>query len=255
MRSLSDKVVIVTGGSKGMGRHFVDALSEQGAKVACFARPSTEQSAVRALNNPDILAVDCDVSSSSQADAAMAQTLAHFGHLDALVNNAGFFSPFLIENAEDRAVEQHVSVNLLGPIWLTRAAIPHLRSSQGQIVSVSSESVRMPFPYLSVYAATKAALETFGAAMRDELREYGIRVTTLRSGSVSGSTGNQNWDPKVAQEFMETIMRTGHAQFSGAPSTPESMAEALVSVLSLPVDINIDLIEVRSAAAGTPGPS
>ena len=110
----------------------------------------------------------------------------------------------------------------------------------------------MPYPFLSVYAATKGGLETLMAAMREELREDGIRVTTLRAGAVDGGTGGKDWDPVVKQRFFETIIRTGHAAFSGQPASPESMAEALVRILSMSSDINIDMIEVRAANMGSP---
>jgi short-subunit dehydrogenase len=128
-----------------------------------------------------------------------------------------------------------------------RSAIPHLRRSRGHILSISSESVRLPFPYLSVYAATKGGLEVLSAAIRDEVRADGIRVTVLRSGSVSGSTGGRDWDPEITQTFFATIQQTGHAAFTGDAATPESMAKALVSVLCLPEDVNVDFLEVRAS--------
>jgi len=249
MAMLSGKVAIVTGGSKGMGSHFVDALVAGGAQVAIFARASAEVEAIVARHGDAVAAFDCDVSDASAVNRSVAGTIARFGRLDVLVNNAAIFHPFLLEEARDEQVERHVGVNLLGPIWCTRAAIPHLRATRGQIVNVSSESVRMPFPFLSVYAATKAALETLSQGLRDELREDGIRVTVLRSGSVSGSTGGAAWDPVVAARFFETIKRTGHAAFTGHPAEPQTMAQTLIAILSLPADLCLDLVEARAAHA------
>jgi NADP-dependent 3-hydroxy acid dehydrogenase YdfG len=143
---------------------------------------------------------------------------------------------------------------VLGVAWVIRAAIPHLKSTQGQIVSVSSESVHLPFPMLALYAATKAAVEVLSAGLRDELRSDGIRVSVLRSGSVSGSTGAAGWGEATTQDFYAKIMQTGHAAMSGTPASPESMAEALVAMLSLPRDVSVDLIEVRAAREGSPVP-
>lgn len=252
MGSLQGKVAIVTGASKGMGSHFVDALVAAGAFVALFARPSAELEAVAARHGGQAGAFACDVSDPAQVKAATAGAARLFGRLDVLVNNAAVFEPFLLEDARDQQVEQHVAVNLLGPIWCMREAIPHLRATKGHIVSITSESVRMPFPYLTVYAATKAAVETLSQGLRDEVRADGIRVSILRSGSVSGSTGGHAWDPEVTQRFFETIQKTGHASFTGAFATPQSMAATLVAVLSLPHDVNIDLIEARSAFSATP---
>ncbi|MET0248203.1 MAG: SDR family oxidoreductase [Sphingobium sp.] len=244
--SVEGKVGIITGGSKGMGRHFVTTLIAAGAKIACFARPSPESDSLARELGDDVLVIPCDVRDMDQVDAAVARTVEHFDKLDFLVNNAAIFHPFRLEDARPEQIEQHVGINLLGPIWCIRAAIPHLRATKGTIVSVSSESVRMPYPYLSVYAATKGGLETLTAAMREELRDAGIRSTILRSGSVAGGSGAADWDPEVGQAFLATIQRTGHVAFSGAAAQPQSMAQALANVLSLPADVNVDLIEVRA---------
>lgn len=251
-KGLDGKAGIVTGGSRGMGRHFVAALVGGGARVACLARPSPDMDEMVAEFGAAVLPLPCDVEDAVQVNAQVAAAAADFGRLDFVVNNAAIFHPFKLEDADAVQVEAHVGINLLGPIWVMRAAIPHLRATKGHLVSISSESVRMPFPYLSVYAATKAGLETLTAAMREELREDGIRVTTLRSGAVAGGSGGQDWDPVVREAFFATITRTGHAAFAGASADPASMAKALLNILTLPADINIDLVEVRAMAAGTP---
>lgn len=240
---------IVTGASRGMGRQFIASLVARGARVACLARPSADLDGLSDEFGDAVVPVACDVADPVSVTAAVDAAAAALGRVDFLVNNAAIFHPFKLEHARDDQITSHLAVNLAGPAYCMRAAIPHLRASRGQIISISSESVRMPFPYLSIYAATKAGLETLSAAMRDELREDGIRVTVLRSGSVEGGTGGREWDPDVAQAFFQTITRTGHAAFTGRAASQQSMADALISVLSLPADINVDLIEVRAAAA------
>jgi len=141
----------------------------------------------------------------------------------------------------------HVSY---GPIVAVRGV--SLAIPQGQIVSISSESVEMPFPMLALYAATKAAVETLSEGLRAELRSDGIRVSVLRSGSVSGGSGGLAWSEETRQAFFKKIVETGHAAMSGTPATPESMASALVAILALPRDVSVDLIELRAAQAGLP---
>ncbi|MET0370409.1 MAG: SDR family oxidoreductase [Sphingobium sp.] len=245
---LEGKVAIVTGGSKGMGRRFVDSLVEAGAKVAIFARASADADALVEKHGDAVIAFDCDVSDAAAVARGIDGTIARFGRLDILVNNAAIFHPFLLEEARDQQIENHVGVNLLGPLWTIRAAIPHLRETRGQIVNISSESVRMPFPFLTVYAATKAALEILTQGLRDELREDGIRLSVLRAGSVAGSTGGAQWDPEVVPRFFDTIKRTGHAAFTGHSVEPESMARTLIAMLTLPEDVCLDLVEARAAA-------
>ncbi|MGQ5700539.1 SDR family oxidoreductase [Sandaracinobacteroides sp. A072] len=252
MEQLAGRVALVSGASKGMGRHFVSALVRAGMRVAALARPSAELDTLAAEHGEAVLAIGCDVSSPDAVNAAVTQAAARFGRIDVLVNNAAIFQPFAFEHGSDAIIRRHVDVNILGVSWLTRAAIPHLRKSQGQVISITSESVRMPFPMLALYAATKAAVETLSAGLRDELREDGIRVGILRSGSVSGGSGSAEWPAEARDAFFRKIVETGHAAMSGTPATPASMAEALVAMLSLPRDVSIDLVEVRASRSGVP---
>jgi len=249
---LAGKTVLVTGASKGMGRHFVDALVAAGANVAAVARPSPELDAVAGAHGSTVTAVAADISDPDAATLAVETAVGCFGRLDAVVNNAAVFEPFLIDQATDAQVRAHVDVNILGVVWMMRGAVPHLRRTRGQIVTISSESVRTPFPMLALYAATKAAIEALSQGLRDELRDDGIRVSVLRSGSVAGGSGGARWSADATQEFYRRIVASGHAQMTGTPATPQSMAQALVAMLALPEDINADLVEVRSARSGVP---
>lgn len=252
MEQLAGKVAVVSGASKGMGRHFVAALIEAGMKVAALARPSAQLDELAARHGDDVLAIPCDVTDSAAVNAAVAQAAARFGRIDVLVNNAAIYHPFAFGEGSDEVIRAHLDINVLGVAWLIRAAIPHLKQTQGQIISISSESVHMPFPMLALYAASKAAVETLSAGLRDELRSDGIRVSVLRSGSVSGGSGGESWTDAEKQAFYTKIVQTGHAAMSGSPATPESMAKALVATLALPRDISVDLIEVRAAQEGMP---
>lgn len=252
LESLAGKVAIVTGGSKGMGRHFVRALVAAGAKVGVLARQSAQLDSVAGEFGDAVLALPSDVASSSDVNAAVAATVQRFGRLDFLINNAAIFHPFAFDEGSDEIIRSHVEVNVLGVAWLIRAAIPHLKQTRGQIVTISSESVRLPFPMLALYAATKSAVETLSQGLRDELRADGVRVSVLRSGTVAGGSGGDNWSQETITKFYDKIMETGHAAMGGSPASPESMAEGLVSVLALPDDVSVDLIELRAARAGQP---
>lgn len=252
MDRLAGKVAVVTGASKGMGRHFVAALVGAGVRVACLARPSQELSSLADEYGGAVLALPCDVTDPAAVDAAVARTAERFGRIDVVVANAAVYHPFAFENGSDEIIRSHVDINILGVGWLIRASIPHLRAAKGQIVAISSESVRMPFPMLALYAATKAAVETLCNGLRDELRSEDIRVTILRSGSVKGGSGGAAWSQETVAAFYKKIVETGHASMSGEAATPESMAASLLAVIGLPADIGVDLIEVRAAQTGMP---
>lgn len=252
LAQLREKVAVITGASKGMGRHFVAAMAHEGMKIACLARPSPELDSLQTEFGDAVAAIACDITRPADVAAAIDRAAATFGRLDILVNNAAIYHPFLFEQGSDEIIRRHVDVNILGLSWATRAAIPHLRKTRGQIVSISSESVRMPFPMLALYAASKAAIEVLSEGLRAELRSDGIRVSVLRSGSVAGGSGGDDWTEATKQAFYAKIVVSGHAAMSGLPATPQSMAKALISVLGLPSDISVSLVEVGAAEPGVP---
>jgi NAD(P)-dependent dehydrogenase (short-subunit alcohol dehydrogenase family) len=200
-----------------------------------------------AASCPEALTLPCDVKKPADVRRAFERVAERLGPPDILVNNAALCLLHRIEEMTDADAEREVATNLLGPLWCARAAIPHMRSAgRGDIVNISSESVRLPFPFLSLYAATKAGLETLSEGLRGEVRGDGIRVTVLRSGSVSGGEIGRNWPDDRKARFFETIQKSGHAAFAGQAISPETTARALVNVLALPPEANVDLIEVRA---------
>lgn len=233
---------LVTGSSRGIGAAIARALRARGVQVIGHA--------TRALD-PSTIAADLTDPTAPSAiwDEALDRA---GGRIDLLVNNAAIYHPFAFDEGSDAMIRQHLDINVLGVAWAIRAAIPHLRKTKGQIVSISSESVRMPFPMLALYAASKAAVETLSEGLREELRSDGIRVSVLRSGSVSGGSGGESWSDETKHRFYSKIVETGHAAMSGSPATPQSMASALLAMVSLPRDVSVDLIELRAAQAGLP---
>lgn len=249
-RGLEGKVAIVTGGSKGMGRAFAEVLAGEGARVVLLARASDALDEAAAQLGNAALPIACDVSDAASVRAAIDQAAAHFGRIDILVNNAAITTLLKVETATPAEIEREYAVNLLGPVYATSAAIPHLRAGGGgDIVFVSSESIRMPYPYLTLYASTKSGLEGLAAGLRSELREQGTRVTVLRSGAVaSGGNLGAEWPADRRDDFFATAMKMGHVHFTGTPALPQSMAQALLAIVSLPRDVNLDLVEARGRA-------
>jgi NAD(P)-dependent dehydrogenase (short-subunit alcohol dehydrogenase family) len=240
-------VAIVTGASRGMGRRMAAALVQAGARVALLARPSDELEQAASALGDAAMPLACDVADPGAVRAAVARTAEAFGRLDVLVNNAAMSGLHLIEEATDEEITREVAVNLLGPIYAMREAIPHMKTAGGgDIVNVSSESVRFPYPYLSLYAATKAGLEMLSTGLRAEVRAAGIRVTILRSGGVADSTMSRSWPADRREAFYKAAKASGNLAMTGGFVPPETMARTLVDVLSLPRELNVDLIEARS---------
>lgn len=243
---LSGRVVAVTGASRGMGSVFARVLDAEGANVVLLARPSEALDSVAAAL-PRALKVACDVAVAEQVRAAFASVRARYGRLNALINNAAVCLLHRMEEASDEELSREAATNLVGPALCMREAIPLLRAAGGgDIVNVTSESVRLPFPFLTFYAATKAGLETLSTGLRAELRPDRIRVTVLRSGHVAGGNIGASWAPERAALFFETIKQSGHLAFTGEAISPETTANMLIELLCLPREANVDLMELRA---------
>jgi len=244
---LAGKVAIITGASRGVGRAFTSALARAGATVILMARASAELDAARAEIGDRATAIACDVGNPDSVRAAFKTLAGSFGKIDVLINNAATCRPYRLQNASDADILSEVSVNLIGPMLCTREAIPFLiASGGGDIVNISSESVRLPFPHLTVYTATKGGLETFSAGLRAELRPNGIRVTTMRLGNVLETGITKDWPAENAAALAEAAQESGHAAFTGNGGSAATVSQALLNLLSLPRDFNTDLIELRS---------
>ena len=193
MPSLSGKVAVVTGGSRGIGLAVARLLRDRGAAVAITGTSAAGlDKAVDALGagSDRVLPLCADVRDAAQMDAAMAQAAAAFGGIDIVVNNAGIgvFKP-VAEMSPDE-FRLMFETNVTGVFNSSRAALPHLRTrGGGWVINVSSLSGTNPFPGGAAYCATKAAVNAFSEAFMQEVRHDGIRVAYVSPGSVDTSFG------------------------------------------------------------------
>ena len=215
MALFAGKVAFVTGGSRGIGLATARALLERGAQVAITATSdSTLETGTAALRNvagsDAVLSLRADVRRPDEVAQAVETAVAHFGGLDALVNNAGVgaFSP-----VAEMTVEQWqrvVDTNLNGVFYASHAVLPHLRArGGGWIISVSSLAGANPFPGGAAYCASKAALNAFSEALMQEVRQDGIRVSYVMPGSVRTdfmSTAGQDDEWKLAPEDVAQVV-------------------------------------------------
>lgn len=244
---LQGKVVVVTGASRGLGYRVCEAFLAEGARVGLLARESAELRAAAAALGESAFALPADVSDPSAVRRAFATVQARGQGLHVLVNNAAVGCPQPIAEADDALLQREVGVNLLGPIYCMREAARLMRGGGGDVVNVSSESVRAPYPYLSVYAATKSGLETLSEGLRAELRADGIRVSVLRSGRLAESGFNRDWSTQVRERHREQAQLQGFHAASGEPISPVVAASAIVELVCLPRAAHGSLIELRPA--------
>ncbi|MBI4581048.1 MAG: SDR family NAD(P)-dependent oxidoreductase [Planctomycetes bacterium] len=192
-RTLRDRVVVVTGASRGLGRQIALACAGRGARVGLLARsaePLQEVAAAVAALGSDARAWPMDVRDAAAVRATVDEVIARWGRIDVLVNAAGAKIEGPVEQADPDDVRRLFEVNCLGPMTLCQAVLPHMRRQGcGHVVNVSSVLGKRATPMRGAYAASKAALNALTDALRTEVRGTGIRVTLVCSGRLApGST-------------------------------------------------------------------
>lgn len=190
---LSEKVVVVTGASSGIGAALARQLAARGARVVLAARREPELQAVAAACGPDSLVVVADVARRADVEHVVAAALARFGRLDAWVNNAGRGISKPVAELTDADFDEMMQVNVKSALYGMQAVLPHFTArGEGHIVNVSSLLGRLPMaPFRSVYSAAKHALNALTACLRADLARAhpGVRVSTVSPGVVATEFG------------------------------------------------------------------
>ncbi len=178
-----DKVVLITGASTGIGKETAKLFQSKNWKVAATMRSPENAEDLKKI--VDLRLFRLDVTEPDSIRTAIADTLEHFGRIDAVVNNAGYglIGPF--EAASEEQIRRQFETNVFGLMAVTREVIPILRSQKrGVIVNVSSVSGIAALPFSSLYAASKFAVEGFSESLAYELEPFGIRVKLIEPGPI-----------------------------------------------------------------------
>ena len=233
MASSQQKIAVVTGGNRGIGRGIAEALAKEGLTVALTSRDGAAAREAAAQIGHGARGYACDVRRQAQVAALFAAVEKDLGGVDVLVNNAGVgtFAPVAEMSLDDwHAV---IETNVNGVFYCTREAIPRMiQRGGGYIFNVSSLAGRNAFPGAAAYCASKHAVNGFSEALFQEVRDEGIRVTYLMPGSVatafgSGSAAKQGWalQPEDVGEMVVDLLRTNpramHSRVEMRPSRPK----------------------------------
>jgi NADP-dependent 3-hydroxy acid dehydrogenase YdfG len=215
---LEGTVALVTGASSGIGEATALALAAQGAAVALAARRKDRLVAVAAVirdHGGTALALECDVTDETEATDAVAQTVRELGRLDTLVNNAGMMLLGPVVDAPLSEWKQMVELNILGLLYCTHAALPHLLSAAADdprhvadIVNISSVAGRFARNGNAVYSLTKFGVGAFSESLRQEVTKRYVRVSLVEPGATATELSSHNRPEILAgirSQFGQTI--------------------------------------------------
>jgi len=180
---MTTKVWFITGSSRGLGRSLTEAVLASGDRVAATARNPEALSCLLEQYPEQLFPIKLDVTDYDDIYQSVADTVAHFGRIDVLVNNAGFGIVGAAEAFTDRQVYSQLQTNLYAPIELTRAVLPYMREQRsGRILQISSVGGRVGNAGLTMYQAAKFGLGGFSEALAKEVAPLGIFVTCVEPG-------------------------------------------------------------------------
>ena len=185
-KTFEGQVVLVTGGSTGIGAAVALQLAQAGAKVVITGRKEATLRA-SAARHPGISYVVADIAKPEEVARSLEEVKTRFGRLDALINNAGILEIVPLADAAPDHVRRTWETNVAGLIETTRAALPLLRKSKGSIVNLTTVIADQPFANMSVYCASKAAILALTRSWAQELAPEGIRVNAVSPGPIETS--------------------------------------------------------------------
>ena len=228
-----NQVSIITGASRGIGKGIALRLAKEKHNIMIFGRDiealKNVQKEVKELN------VECDYFSGDVADVnfvndSIKKILDEYGNIDHLINNAGIGIMKKVVDADIMDFKKQVDANLFGVFNFSKAVLTSMiEKRKGSIINIASLAGKNSFVGGSMYSATKHAVLGFARSLMLEVREYNIKVATICPGSVNTNFGSGDHDPKSKGEILR----------------PEDVAEAVISIIKLPVRALISEIDLR----------
>ena len=234
---MNQQVWLVTGAGRGLGAAIAGAALAAGHQVVATARNPADITRALGEDKANLLALALDVTDASAIAATVATTLATFGRLDVLVNNAGYGQLGAFEEVDSEAVERQFATNVFGLMQVTRAVLPAMRQQRfGHIFNIASVAGIKGGNRFSVYAASKFAVVGFSESLAAELRDFNIRVTAVEPGyfrtdfldasSLRQGTRRVEDYAAASEVFWEQLAHYNHQQ----EGDPTKLGEALVKL-------------------------
>jgi len=211
---MKDKVVIITGGTSGIGKALADVFGKAGARIVITGRRIEALEKAQAelqAQNIKVLTIQADVSLWEDNQRMAQTTLDHFGQIDILINNAGISMRALFESVDLEVVKQVMDINFYGALYATKACLPAIKEAKGSVVGISSIAGFRGLPARVGYSASKFALQGFLEVLRTEMLHEGVHVLTacpgfttsnIRNTALAADGSMQGESPRDEQKMM-----------------------------------------------------
>jgi NADP-dependent 3-hydroxy acid dehydrogenase YdfG len=241
MSNITNKVVVITGASSGIGESTAKVLAQQGAKVVLGARRKDRIDAVVqdiSATGAKAIGFACDVTKRAEVEALIQKAVDNFGRVDVIVNNAGIMPIAPIEALKVDEWDRQIDVNIKGLLYGVAAALPHMQKQKtGHIINIASVfGIKMFAPGGTVYCATKAAVRALTEGLRMELHSQNIRCTIISPGAIATELAESSSDEatrKNLREFMKMAIPAG------------AIARAIAYAIEQPVEVEVDEMVIR----------
>jgi 3-oxoacyl-[acyl-carrier protein] reductase len=233
---LKNKIVVITGAGKGIGRAAAELFLKEGAKVVLVSRTKKDLDSFVVKNKKSIdkiLTIACDVSNEKVIGNIIKKTISRFKKIDVLVNNAGFSIFDDMVNSKTKDYDYMFNTNVKAVYLLTRGFLPHMiKQKSGTIINISSLAGKQGFASGTIYCATKHAVMGISRALMLEVRKYNIRVIAICPGTVD-------------TDFFRKESKTTIYANRNTVVKPEDIAQTCLFAASLPMNATVSEIEVR----------
>jgi NADP-dependent 3-hydroxy acid dehydrogenase YdfG len=239
MGDLDGQVALVTGASSGIGAATAVALAAAGATVAIGARRTDRLQELEKQLGTNALSLELDVTDEAACRSAVTRTQDELGGLDILVNNAGVMLLGPIVGADTEDWRRMLHTNVLGLMYMTHAALPHLlEKGAGDIVNVSSVAGRIARLGSGGYNASKWAVNAFSESLRQEVTTRGVRISLVEPGAVATELTDHITHDSTRELVKNTIA-------ASTPMQPEDIARAIVYIVSQPPYVAVNEMLIR----------
>lgn len=242
MNNITNKVVVITGASSGLGETTARYLASQGAKVVLAARRADRlNQIVQEISQAggQAFAVITDVSKKADVEALIEKTIAQFGRVDVLVNNAGLMAQAPLAKCKIDEWDRMIDINIKGVLYGIAAVLPYMQQAKsGHIINISSVvGLKVAAGQSTVYSATKFAVKAISEGLRVEVTPYNIRVTTLYPGAIESELKFGSSDPESSKLSYDFYQQN--------EISSDSIAHAIAYAISQPDDVGINDITIR----------